>query len=209
VIRREQAGFTLVELLVALLVFGMIAAGGVAILSVSVRSQAVGGAKLDDLSALNRLAAVMAGDCGEAVARPTRDGAGTLVPAFTGEPGSDRVPMLRLVRAGWSNLDAAPRPTLQKVEYRVDGGAFVRVAFPQLDGAAPLPPAVLLPRVRAATLRYRYAGAWSDRWDGAGGAPLPDAVELTLARDDGTSLTQLFLVGTGYAPAPPAANAPA
>jgi len=200
----RDAGFTLVELMVALLIFGLLAGGGVALLSFSVRAQAAGGAKLDDLAALNRTASVLAADCAQAVPRATRDGGGTLLPAFTGESGSGAVPMLRLVRAGWSDLDAAPRPGLQKVEYRVENGALLRLAYPELDGAAPLPAAVLLPHVRAATLRYRYAGAWSDRWDGAGGVPLPQAAELVLVRADGTMLRQLFLVGTGYAVLPTA-----
>jgi general secretion pathway protein J len=204
---KDEAGFTLVEVMIALLIFGLIAAGGVALLSFSVRAQSVGGAKLDDLAALNRTAAVLAADCGQAVARPTRDAGGTALPAFVGEGSGSAIPMLRLVRAGWSNLDAAPRPALQKIEYRIEGGALVRQAYPELDGAAPLPAAVLLGHVRAAALRYRYLGAWSGRWDGAGGVPLPQALELTLIRDDGTTLTQLFLVGTGYAPQAPHASA--
>ena len=201
--KSAEHGFTLVELMVALLIFGLIAGGGVALLGFSVRAQTIGGAKLDDLSALNRTAAVLAADCAQAVPRATRDGGGTLLPAFAGESGSAAAPMLRLVRAGWSNLDAVPRPGLQKVEYRVENGALLRLAYPELDGAAPLLAAVLLPRVRAATLRYRYGGAWSDRWDGAGGVPLPQALELVLVRADGMTIRQMFLVGTGYVPPPP------
>ena len=196
-------GFTLVELMVAFLIFGMLAAAGVAVLGFSVRAQAAQGAKLDDLAGLTRTVSVLSADCAEAVARPTRNANGALLPAFTGDAGSGAIPMLRMVRGGWSNLDAEPRPGLQKVEYRVAGGALERVAYPQLDGAAPLTPAVLLTHVRAARMRYRFAGAWSDRWDGAGGVALPQALELTVTRDNGTTVRQLALVGTGYAPAPP------
>lgn len=198
-----EHGFTLVELMVAFLIFGMLASAGVAILGFSVRAQAAEGAKLDDLAGLTRTLSVLSADCAEAVARPTRNANGTLLPAFSGEAGSGATPMLRLVRGGWSNLDAAPRPGLQKVEYRVAGGALERVAYPELDGAAPLTPAMLLTHVRAARLRYRFAGAWSDRWDGAGGVALPQALELTLTRDDGTTVRQVAWVGTGYAPLPP------
>ena len=91
----------------------------------------------------------------------------------------------------------------------MENGALVRIAYPELDGAAPIAPAVLLSHVRAASLRYRYAGAWSGRWDGAGGIALPQAMELVLLRDDGKTYRALFLVGTGYAtpPAPPTAGA--
>ena len=201
--RFAEHGFTLVELMVAFLIFGLLAAAGVALLGFSVRAQGAGAARLDDLSGLERTVAVLSADCAEAVARPTRDGNGVTLPAFVGEGGSAAAPMLRLVRGGWSDLDASPRPTLQKVEYRVENGALLRTAYPELDGAAPIAPAVLLAHVRAATLRYRYAGAWTGRWDGANGIALPQAMELVVLRDDGKAYRALFLVGTGYG-APPA-----
>ncbi len=195
-----DAGFTLVEVLVALLVFAILASAGVALLSFSVRAQAASNAKLDDLAALNRTLSIMSADLAQASARGTRDEAGTPLPAFVGEASGDAQPMLRLVRGGWTNLDAQPRPGAQKVAYRLDGGVLQRLAWPQLDGAAPLPPAALLDRVRGVRLRYRFRGAWSDRWDGAGGVALPQALEVRLQRAGGIEYRQLFLVGAGYAP---------
>ncbi|HXH17267.1 MAG TPA: type II secretion system minor pseudopilin GspJ [Sphingomonas sp.] len=198
----KEAGFTLIEVMVSLMIFGMIAAAGVAILSFSVKAQSATGAKLDDISALTRTMSILSADLAQASDRATRDEAGTRVPAFVGESGSGVTPMLRLVRAGWSNIDGAPRPSTQKVAYRVDAGTLQRIAYPMIDGAQPLPPAALLTRVRQVALRYRIAGAWNDRWDGASGRSLPDAMELTVQRDDGTQFRQMFVVGTGYAPPP-------
>lgn len=202
----SQRGFTLVEVLVALLIFGMIAAGGVAMLSFSVRAQAATSEKFDDLAALNRTLSILSADLAQAVDRPARDERGTRLPAFTGEARPSD-PMLRVVRTGWTNLDDATRPTLQKVAYRVANGTLERIAYGQVDGAPPLPPAALLGGVTDLRLRYRYRGAWSDRWDGSGGAALPDAVELTVTRTDRRQYRQLFLVGTGYAPPPKLSDA--
>lgn len=199
----RSAGFTLVELLVAILIFGMIASAGVAVLAFSVRAQGVTTAKLDDIAALDRTLAILSADLAQAVDRPTRDERGTRLPAFVGEAGGAVDPLLRVVRGGWTNLDAAPRPGLQKVAYRVAGGALERIAWPQLDGAPTLTPATLMTEVADVRARYRYRGAWSERWDGANGVPLPDAVELSLTRTDRRQYRQLFLVGTGYAPPPP------
>lgn len=195
--RSAEHGFTLIEVMIALLIFSMLAVAGVAILSFSVRAGAATGARLDDAAALNRTLSVLAADLAQAVDRPTRDEAGTTRPAFSGEAGASAAPMLQLVRGGWSNLDAAPRPALQKVAYQVQRGALERIAYPQLDGAAPLGPAVLMTGIRDVRLRYRIAGVWSDRWDGTAGAPLPQALELVLVRTDGTSWRALFLVGNG------------
>jgi len=204
-----EAGFTLIEVMVSLMIFGMIAAAGVAILSFSVKAQSSTGAKLDDISALTRTMSILSADLAQASNRTSRDEAGTSIPAFVGESGSGVTPMLRLVRAGWSNIDGAARSSMQKVAYRVDGGTLQRIAYPMVDGAQPLPPAALLTKVRQVGLRYRIAGAWSDRWDGASGRPLPDAMELTVQRDDGTQFRQMFLVGTSYVPAPSDGTGPA
>ena len=53
--RRGEAGFTLIEVMIALMIFGMIAAAGVALLAFSVRAQGASGAALDDIGAINRL----------------------------------------------------------------------------------------------------------------------------------------------------------
>jgi len=191
--RPGEHGFTLVEVMVALMIFGMIAAAGVAILSFSIRAQAATAARLDDGSALARTISALSADLAQAMPRAARDEGGTLRPAFIGEAGT-----LMLVRGGWTNIDAAPRATEQKVGWQIVDNALVRSGYPQIDGAAPLPPVPMLAGVQALRLRYRYAGAWSDRWDGAGGVPLPQAVEMTIDRANGVSWRTMFLVGTGY-----------
>ena len=193
--RAAERGFTLVEVMVALMIFGMIAAAGVAILSFSIRAQAASATRLDDGAAIARTIAALSADLAQATPRAARDEGGTLRPAFVGEATA-----MSLVRGGWTNIDANPRASAQKVAWRLDGTNLVRVGYPQLDGAAPLSTTPMLTNVGAARLRYRFAGAWSDRWDGANGVPLPQAAELTLRRADGTTYRATFLVGTGYVP---------
>ena len=188
-----QGGFTLVEMMVALLIFAMLAAAAVAILSLSVRAQAVTGQKLDAISAVSRTTAILSADLAQAVDRPTLDEGGTLTPAMVAGPDA-----MQLVRGGWSNLDNAARPSVQKVAYRLNGDVLERVAWPLLDGAAPMEPAALMDHVRELHLRYRFNGAWLDQWQGQPGIALPQAAEVTIVRDDGMIFRQLFLVGTGY-----------
>ena len=203
--RSAQQGFTLVEMMISLLIFGLLAAAGVSLLSFGVRAQAVAGKKLDDVAALSRLDGVLVADLAQAVPRATRDEGGATRPAFEGGSG---MPLLRLVRGGWDNIDGTARASMQKVEYVLsEGGSIDRIAYPMLDGAAPLPAATMLTGVASVSLRYRLAGAWADRWAGQPDTPLPDAVEMTITRTDGTVFRELFLVGIGNSMAKRVRNA--
>jgi general secretion pathway protein J len=192
-----EAGFTLIEVMISLLIFGLLAAAGAALLSFSVRAQAATGARLDDISALNRLTTSLSADLAQAVARRARGEGGEPQPPFFGATGSGTEPMLRLVHGGWSNVDDAPRPSEQKVEYRFVDGGIVRGTYTMLDGAKALPASPILTHVRSVAFRYRINGAWSDHWDGASPADLPQAMEMRLTRDSGVQYRALFLVGTG------------
>lgn len=193
----SERGFTLIEMMIALMIFGMLAAAGASLLAFGVRAQAVAGHKLDDIAALYRLDGVLTGDLAQAVVRPVRDMGGGTRPPFEGASGAV---FLRVVRGGWANIDAAPRPSLQRVDYALDDtGTIVRIAYPMLDGSPPLPPARMLGGVAGIAVRYRLRGAWSDAWQGKPEAPLPDAVEITITRRDGAVFRELLLVGTGNA----------
>ena len=200
-----RTGFTLVEVLISLGIFALLALAGVSLLSFSVRMQGGVDGALDDSGAVERLSSILSADLAQAVPRQTRNEAGDLLPAFAGAANGGTTPIVRLVRGGWSNPDAVARPTLQKVEYGVVGGALVRTAYPMLDGAQPLPAATLLDHVSAVAVRYRTAGAWSDRWQDTPARPLPDALELSVTRDRGPPIRAMFLVGTGYAAGAPGA----
>ena len=203
----RESGFTLIEVMISLLIFGLLAAAGVSLLSFAVRAQGATGAKLDQVSAMNRLSSILTADLAQVSIRQTRGQGGEMLPVFVGESGGNGATMLRFVRDGWSNLDDAPRASAQKVEYGVMDGALVRIAYPMLDGATALPPTAMLDHVRQVALRYRINGAWSDRWTGTPQFPVPAALELRVLRDNGIETRQVFLVGTGYgkridAPAP-------
>jgi general secretion pathway protein J len=171
-------GFTLVEMLVALTVFALLAAAGVGILRASVDTQSVVEERLTDVSAVARLHAVIASDLGQAVARPTRDSSGER-PAFLGDSGS-----LQMVRTGWSNPDAEPRSSLQRVAWRLGPEGLVRTGYRRLDGADQASngqPAIVVRSLEQVAFRYRsLAGDWTSVWQATAEEPLPAAVEMTI-----------------------------
>jgi general secretion pathway protein J len=190
--RRREIGFTLVELMIALLIFGILAAAGVGLLRFSVDAQAATKERLDALAADRRVEALMASDAAQAVPRVTRNEAGDPVQAFEGD-GSG----FTLVRAGVDPLTDIARPSLQKVGYRLEGGALTRRSWPMLDGTEPNPPAVLARDVAGVQLRYRSRGGWREIWDPVRPDLLPRAIELIVRPMRGPEMRYLFLVGAG------------
>lgn len=192
----RNSGFTLVELLVALVIFGMLAAAGVALLSFSVRAQGMADERLGALAQVRRAGALMTSDLAQAAPRIARDEAGESRRAFEGGSGQDAL-LLALVRRGWENLDGSNRPSLQKVEYRLSGDALQRRAYPFVDGAAASDPVTIVGGVGQIRLRYRdRRGAWHDRWDPTRPDEMPVAVEMVMDVEGSGSIRQLFIVGT-------------
>ncbi|HEX8622739.1 MAG TPA: type II secretion system minor pseudopilin GspJ [Allosphingosinicella sp.] len=190
-------GFTLVELLVSLFIFGMLSAAGVALLSFSVRAQEAAEARLGDLADFRRAGALLAGDLAQAAPRLARDSAGNARPAFQGGGGEEGGVVLAFVRRGWENLDDTPRPSLQRVEYRFADGRLERRVYPRLDGAAPLPATTVTEGVRRVRFRYRDGeGNWRERWDPTKATELPRAVELVMDAEGSGTTRQLFQTGT-------------
>jgi general secretion pathway protein J len=192
-----EAGFTLVELMVSLLIFGLLAAAGVGLLSFSVRAQGASTERLGEVAAIERVRAILTADLAQAAPRITRNNRGDREPAFIGGTGAPGEAALVLVRRGWSNAESAPRASLQKVEYRLVDGRIERRAYPMLDGAAIGPPAVIVSGVRSLRLRYRAGPDWHDRWDPTKPDELPQVVEAVIDVPRFGEVRQLFLAGAG------------
>ena len=204
--RTSEAGFTLVELLVALAIFALMSVAGVTLLRSGTDTQVAVKARLEGLSRTNRLYNSLESDLAQAVARPVRDAAGQPVPAFVQSDAAAPGSLFGFVRAGWSNFDESPRAGLQRVAYTLDNAALKRVSWPMLDGAAPSDAAILVENVSAATVRFRDdKGEWRDDWTATDADALPRAVELRLTLKGKPETRMLFLVGpqTRIEPAKP------
>lgn len=199
--RSGVRGLTLVELLVALAVFGLLAAAGVSVLAYAADNQQVLATRMQRLAEFQRARALLQADLAQAAVRRVRARDGTPArSAFVGShvragnhhPG----PLFALVRRGWSNPDAEARPSLQYVEYRLVDGRLERSVREGLDGAAQGTPQVLLSGVRSLSLDYRLDDRWNDGWLG-GLDRLPQAVRLQLDIDGFGRMAWGFLLPGG------------
>jgi len=202
--QHSEAGFTLIELLVALAIFALISVAGVMLLRSGSDTQIAVKKRLEEMALSNRLTNSLEGDLAQAIARPVRDQSGQPVPAFTQSEASIPNALFGFVRAGWSNLDAAPRAGLQRVAYILEGDALKRLSWPMLDGTAPTDAAVLLEGVTSVTVEFRDdKGAWRDDWTATDGDALPRAIALNVDLVGEPQQRMLFLVGPQTRVAPP------
>jgi general secretion pathway protein J len=191
----RQNGFTLIEMMVALLIFAMLAAAGVSLLTFSVRAQAAATERLDAVANDQRMASLLASDLAQAVPRITRDVIGANQPAFSGTNGVGAAPVLRYVRSGWTNPDGNARASIQRVEIALDQGRLERRTYAMVDGATAGPAMVLADNVEGIRLRYRDKGVWAAAWQNPLPASMPKAVELIVKRKNQPALMMAFLVG--------------
>ena len=192
-----RPGFTLVEALVALMLFGLIAAAGTAVLSVSIDNRFAVRSATDRTAGLQRTRSLLKADLGQATTRRTRDRNGDPHPVALAGATARGDPVLIVTRAGWSNSGGAGRSSLQRVEYRLVGDRLERRVSPFLDGSRPGPPQLLLSGVTDLTVTFVQDGRETlAPTPGAAGGP-PDAVRLEMTLDGYGRLTQLFLIGGG------------
>ncbi|MDB5471678.1 MAG: gspJ [Caulobacter sp.] len=192
----RRGGFTLVEMLVALFVFGLLAAAGAAVMGSTLTSQSAVKSRVERFADFQRLRATLRADLAQAAPRHTRDTNGTPAGiAFVGGDawGDNKERLFVVVRRGWENPDKAARPSLQYVEYRLSGGRIERRVRAALDGTALGPPQVLLDGVEAGQVAFLHQGAWQGSWKGQSGIELPRAVRLDLTVRGIGPVTQLFL----------------
>lgn len=189
----KDNGFTLVEMLIALSIFALLSIAGVSLLSFSIDSRQRSAERLDTQASILRTRALLSADLAQAAPRPWRDENGLRRPAFSGDTG------MTMVRGGWNNDGDAPRASLQRVAYRLEGDRLERISSPMVDGAAENLPAVLLTGVKSLRLRYHANGEWRDDWQAQAIDALPDAVEVTVETAAIAPLRQVFTVGPGSA----------
>jgi general secretion pathway protein J len=195
----RSGGFTLVEMMVALFIFGLLASGAVMLLRFSVDAEAQSRQKLGEIAQIRRFVAVWNADLAQAVPRLARDEDGQKRLAFEyGDSLGDGV-FLRLTRGGWSNYSGDPRPSMQKVEYRLNGQRLERRGYEQLDGAWPEDGSLLLDGVSGVTMRLREKrGTWLSDWNPTVAREMPVAAEITVERINAPPIVLSAIVGANY-----------
>ena len=199
----RQKGFTLMELLVALAIFAVMATLAFGGLSEAVTQSERLEESQQRWTAVQRAVRIMENDFAQLRARPVRDILGQdYRPALE----AARSGGLSLTRGGWLNPAQLPRAELQRVRYRLLDGRLLREHWPVLDRIGATQPAgeVLLADVRDFRVEFLPARgsarvAWSQFWPLPGERSierLPAGVRLTLTVPDLGQVVRLIEVGS-------------
>jgi general secretion pathway protein J len=193
------SAFTLIEVLVSLAIFAILAALCYGALNQSLQSAEMLNGRMDRLQAVQRTMRLLVDDLQQLAPRPIRDEIGdSFSPAL--DTGFQSGFALELTHGGWSNPIVLPRGTLQRSAYRMEDDELVRYHWMVLDRtlANEAAEVVLLDGVESIFFRFLQAnGQWTEQWPpasrpGALGARLrPRAAEIVLTLADEGEIRRL------------------
>jgi len=190
----RSTGFTLIEVLLALAIFGVISVLAYRATAALTDGEARLSAEAQRWRNLEALFTRFEADIRQAVPRDSRAGTRTEPAWLALQADAAGNAALVFSRAGAEFADE-PGIAGQRIGYRLRGHAVEIAYWPQLDNAADRQPTVytLVDGVTAFRIAYlSRAGAWRDNWPLQGEAALPRAVRLDLKLDSGEEIERWF-----------------
>jgi general secretion pathway protein J len=199
--RSRYDGFTLIEVMVALAVFGVMSLLAYLSLGQTLANADMLTDRMDRLQSVQRTISYLSSELLQAAPRPVRVELGTApVAALQSSLGSQFA--LQLTHGGWPNPAGVPRSTLQRTAYRIEDGELIRYHWNVLDRTVNNTPitTVMLDEVdnlafRFLTVNDEWVGQWPPLSAQAGsGTNLPRAVEIVLVLPDEGEITRMVEV---------------
>ena len=207
---RQQQGFTLLELLIASIIFAVMAVmayGGLA--NVMDNSEASKKALLR-LKQIQQTVSILNRDFSQIIQRSIRDEYGNPQPFLTTQNDTDNI--VELTRGGRNSPPVLLRSSLVRVAYRFDDDKLVRLQWPQLDRSPNMEAkkSVLIEDAEKVSIRFLdQNNEWQQQWpplnaitppppptgSGTPAAPTidtPIAIEIILQLNDWGDIRRLY-----------------
>ena len=161
----QQAGFTLLELLISSIIFAIMALMAYGGLSNVIDNSKASGEALDRLREVQQSVSIMDRDFSQIVTRPIRDEYGVVQPFLLTNINSDE--LVEFTRGGRVNPANLLRSSLLRVAYRFEENAVIRVQWQSLDRAQGIEPRLttIIEDVEDISINFLdNNGETSDRW---------------------------------------------
>jgi len=204
VTRSNQQGFTLLELLIASVIFAIMAIMAYGGLNNVIKNSESSTRELDRMKQVQQCIAVLNRDLSQIISRPIRDEFGNEKPYIDAENSIDN--LVEFTRGGQTNPAGLLRSTLQRVAYRFDEDKLLRLQWPQLDRTQEMEPkeTILIDNVENVVIRFLDQNAeWQEQWPplnsgssagstGTTATVAPLAIEITIRLKDWGDIRRLY-----------------
>ncbi|MFC7290357.1 type II secretion system minor pseudopilin GspJ [Hirschia litorea] len=204
---RSEAGFTLVEVMVATFIMGILSVMGLIMLDNTLSTKNTLENVLGEVQALEQTRSILKSDLAQVTTRLARDEFGFSSEAvFEGGVDLDNVELLTFVRNGneMPGLSNAAS-TLQHVQYRFEQGNFIRRTRARVDAVSetPIHDRVLMSDLSSVKVAFFDGTGWGNSWQGFNSSDLqgiaaPPAVSLTLDSKRYGPVQLLFATPAGH-----------
>ncbi len=203
---RDEAGFTLIEIVVATFVMGILSVMGLSLLNGALSAKDQLEEVVERINEVELARAVMKSDFSQITERITRDEFGyPVVRAFYAGEDLDTALIASFVRGGNETPGlVSPSSSLQYVEYRFENDALIRRSRSRVDPTPDTPEydRVLISDVKDVEALFFDGQTWLEIWDKplnpSGLSSAPVSISFTLEATDLGEIEMLFLTPSGY-----------
>ena len=200
-LKHRQQGFTLLELMIASIIFAIMAIMAYGGLDNVMGNSEASQQALDRLKQAQHTVTILNRDLNQLVQRSIRDNYGTTQPYLMA--GTDVDNLVEFTRSGRVNPGRLIRSSLQRVAYRFDEDKLVRLQWPQLDRSQEMEAkqSVLIDELEQVTIRFLdQNNQWQEQWPplnaqaASGTVSGPVAIEVILKLKDWGDIRRLYEV---------------
>lgn len=193
---KRQSGFTLLELLIASIIFAIMALMAYGGLSNVMDNSKASQQALQRLKQIQQAVTVISRDFSQILPRAIRDEYGNVQPAISAGNNIDN--LVDFTRGGRVNPANLLRSTLLRITYQFDDEKLLRLQWPQLDNApgAETRQTILIDDVENVSIRFLDQNAeWQEQWPPLNtGTTEPElvAIEIKLQLNDWGEIRRLY-----------------